>query len=96
MFDTANWYGAGYYKDSNGTVKLRGIIARASAALATPIFNLPVGYRPAKKCMFAITAGNGSARLDIAANGNITVEAASLGSWYTFFSLDGLSFDTRS
>lgn len=94
-YDTSIWQAAGYYKDLTGQVWLRGLLKRSSAALNTSVFQLPAGYRPAKNCTFAAMANDAFARITVDINGNVTVPAATNGSWFTFFSLDGLSFDTR-
>lgn len=94
-YDTSSWQAAGYYKDSVGRVWLRGLLKRASAALNTAAFQLPAGYRPAKSTTFAAMAYDAFARINIDAGGNVTVAAAASGSWFNFFSLDGISFDTR-
>ncbi len=94
-YDTSTWQAAGYYKDSTGRVWLRGLLKRASAALGTPIFTLPAGYRPAKLTLFALMAANRDGRLDVDASGNVFVPIATAADWFIFFSLDGISFDTR-
>ena len=94
-FDVINYQSAGFYKDSNGRVWLRGLVGRASAALSTSIFTLPSGYRPSKWLLFSVVANNNFARLDVDTNGNVFVPAANSPTWYNFISLDGISFDTR-
>lgn len=94
-YGAAGYQPAGYYKSSTGRVWLRGLLQRATAALNTNIFQLPVGYRPLQRTLFIILANNNQARLDIDTSGFVFVNAATNASWFTFFSLDGLSFDTR-
>ncbi len=94
-YDTSIWQAAGYYKDSVGRVWLRGLLKRASAALNASVFQLPAGYRPAKNVTFAAMANDAFARITVDTSGNVTVPAATNASWFTFFSLDGMSFDTR-
>jgi len=39
---------AAYMKDTDGRVHLKGLVKSGTATSGTPIFNLPVGYRPAE------------------------------------------------
>ena len=94
-YNATTYQAAGYYKDSSGRVFLRGLLSRASAALNTAVFQLPAGYRPAKQTLFGILANNFNARLDIDTSGNVFVSAADNASWFSFFTLDGVNFDTR-
>lgn len=94
-YDASIYQPAGYFKDLSGRVHLRGLLKRSAAAFNTPIFTLPVGYRPAKQTLFALLAANLDGRLDVDASGNVFVATATAANWFTFFSLDGMSFDTR-
>jgi hypothetical protein len=94
-YDASIYQPAGYFKDLSGRVYLRGLLKRATGAFSTTIFTLPAGYRPAKLTLFALMAANLDGRLDVDASGNVFVPAATAANWYTFFSLDGMSFDTR-
>jgi hypothetical protein len=94
-FDTANYQATAYFKDSMGVVHLRGLAKRATAALSTAIFTLPAGYRPAKIANFIILANGRAARLEISSAGTVQIPSADDASWFTFFSLEGLTFDTR-
>lgn len=94
QYATAGYQPVGYYKDSSGRVFLRGLLERASAS-STAIFQLPIGYRPAKTTIFVIMANGNAARLDISSGGNVSVNTAVSATWYVYFSLDGVSFDTR-
>lgn len=91
----ASWFAAAYYKDSNGTVWIRGHVSRASAALNTAIFTLPAGYRPSKNVEFATDANDKFARLSVSSSGVVTIQAADSATWYSNFSVQ-CSFDTRS
>lgn len=95
-FDTASYHAAGSFKDSHGVVHLRGLLKRASAALSTAIIQLPSGSRPAKTLIFSTVANNRVARLDIDTNGYLYISAADDASWFNFFSIEGITFDTRS
>ena len=56
-----------------------------------PIFNLPVGYRPARQLYFAIGSGGAWGDIQITAAGSVYVDIGSTG----YAQLDGLTFDTR-
>lgn len=94
-YDTANFQPTAYFKDSQGVVHLRGLVKRASAALSTTIFTLDSGYRPAKSTNLWVVANNRGARVEILSTGTVQVVAADDASWFNFFSLDGITFDTR-
>lgn len=91
----ASDFPASYFKDSMGVVHLRGLVARASAALNTTIFTLPAGYRPTKFCNFAVMANRKFANIEINSSGDVKLRAADDASWFNFFNLDGITFDTR-
>lgn len=88
---------AAFRKFSDGKVRLRGVVTN-SAALpgVTTLFTLPPGYRPAQRLVVIPSSSSTSpARLDIDPNGTITTQVgpSTAGS---FFSLDGIEFDTES
>lgn len=70
------WAGnvAGFRKDRNGVVHLRGMVQSTSDASA---FSLPAGYRPAGLTSFITTSANGGktdlARVQVSAGGAVTV-----------------------
>jgi len=97
---TAGWanYGggyntAGYYKDVNNRVWLKGLFQNTSGAekpSSSVLFQLPVGYRPSGVPIFASTSINGHARIDVITDGNVLVQQAiAAGGW---ISIDNLSF----
>jgi len=94
-FDATNYEAAGYFKNSVGDVCLQGVIKRASAALNTAIIQLPSGYRPSKRIIRSVIANNRVARLDIDSSGIVTIQSADDASWYSFFNIGGVRFDTR-
>jgi len=60
---------ASYMKDENGTVFIKGLIKNGTISTTLKIFTLPVGYRPSRKIIRAITCSyNTMGRLDIANN----------------------------
>lgn len=86
---------AGYFKDANGFVHLRGIVTNAGALAANvPVFTLPAGYRPSAQVIYNPYCSLGTtpaAGVTTAGNVQITV-AVGAG---VVLSLDGITFDTR-
>jgi hypothetical protein len=78
-----------YTKGSDGLVTVKGLIKSGTATNGTVIANLPAGYRPSKKLIFSSVANSHHARIDVASNGNITVEGDGDAVW---MSLDEISF----
>ncbi|MFH1318547.1 MAG: hypothetical protein ABIH71_05985, partial [Candidatus Omnitrophota bacterium] len=82
---------AGYFRDKNGIVHLRGFVNNGT--IGSAMFTLPAGYRPSyQEVHIALTMTSGLAyaygRLDIEANGAVTSKT---GGNY-FVSLDGITF----
>lgn len=86
---------AGYVKDSLGFVHLRGMVKRTSGTGTVP-FQLPSGYRPAASKVFVGWGENGGSpqavEIVVDSSGNVTLYAAG----YSYTSLEGITFDTRS
>lgn len=86
------WATAGYRKDSTGIVHLKGLVR--SGAVGT-IFILPVGYRPTQNRIFIVSSDVGGtysfSRVDVTTAGAVNW---SIGGGSTYFSLDGIKFDT--
>ena len=79
---------AGYRKDSEGWVHLRGLVK--SGTDGASIFTLPAGYRPEYQELIQVISADASGRLDIHTNGNVTPQAASTSP--TWISLDNIIF----
>ena len=78
---------AGYYKDSQGIVHLRGLVK--DGEIKKTIFTLPEGYRPQyRELQIVCTAENATGRVDILTNGEVFVYAGA----QTWLSLDSISF----
>ncbi|MEB4593419.1 hypothetical protein VSS37_20750 [Candidatus Thiothrix sp. Deng01] len=78
---------AGYFKDSFGIVHLRGLVKSGQTQKA--IFNLPNGYRPARRELHAACTNPDSiGRIDIATNGDVIMQTGNNG----WISLDGITF----
>lgn len=98
----AAWYPYGqghqdptYRKDQLGTVHVRGVITKpsgppvASDLLAT----LPLGYRPTKKELFAVSDGGGThVRVDVTADGQVLWVGSTAA--VPTVSLSGIAFST--
>ncbi len=88
-------YGQGYenvtyYKDRDGRVFLNGLVAINGTQSGT-IFTLPTQYRPQGQLIFMMMGGSGPVRVDVLANGNVILGAATPG----WVSLSGISFRTQ-
>lgn len=81
---------AGYFKDKNGIVHLRGLMKAGTCG--APAFTLPVGYRPAYRLLISTVTntGTGMGRLDVTSTGDIQPDATFCNNSY--FSIDGVSF----
>lgn len=79
---------AQYWFDRDGVVHLAGSVKTGSAG--TSVFTLPVGYRPAAQCAFAVNANGAFGLVYVNTNGTVVVNTGSS----TITSLDGISFAT--
>ena len=80
---------AGFFKDSLGIVHLKGLVRSGAIGWGKVIFQLPAGYRPAARCLFACcTNPDTIGRIDIETNGYIYATKGDNG----WISLDGLTF----
>lgn len=89
---TGNFQTARFYKDVTNHVRING---RVKSGTGT-IFTLPAGYRPSQTNVFACTCGGpGVARVDVNADGTVTVILLTAGATTgdnTSLSLASLSF----
>ena len=75
-----------YSMDKLRVVRLSGLVKNGTSPI---IAQLPNGWRPHTDLIFTVVSGNGFARLDVKANGNVQL----MGSYSNLFvSLDGVSF----
>jgi hypothetical protein len=75
---------AGYMKDRNGFVHLKGLVKTGSGV----IFNLPVGHRPSEEKIFA-SIGNGTlADIRVSTNGDVSMYSGNS----AYLSLSGIVF----
>ena len=78
---------AGYYRDGDGIVYLRGLVTGGSYGSNETLFTLPAGFRPESRELFSVISDQAHGRLDITADGQVIPYVGS--SW---ISLDGISF----
>lgn len=86
--------GTGYYKESNGIVRLRGRITSGIMTGGTSIFILPLGFRPNlhSKFILSVYSGTGTVQMgtiNVNTNGSVTAEFLPGNTWVH---LDGISF----
>ena len=76
---------AGYFRDKNGIVHLRGLVINGSSEI---IFILPLGYRPSYREIHSVISDDIIGRIDILSNGQVLKVKGSNG----WISLDGITF----
>ena len=81
---------AAFTKDSLGYVHIKGFIKSGTVTAGTPIFNLPVGYRPAESNYYntGIQSSGSGGVFEVTAGGDVKVVAANA----TYTSLGHISF----
>jgi hypothetical protein len=79
---------AGYFKDLEGIVSLRGLIRGGTVTLNTNIFILPPGYRPSERLIFIVNNSGVAGRVDILPTG----EVMRVTGGNTFLSLSRIDF----
>lgn len=87
----APYNNAGYYKDCNGIVHLKGQVKLGTVGSGLAIFVLPVGFRPESQEMhvtISYTTAYAISRCDIFATGEVVANSGGNVIW----SLDGISF----
>jgi hypothetical protein len=81
------WETAGYYKDKEGVVHLKGLVT--GGTVGAIIFTLPAGYRPSAGKHIATVAAGNACTLQIMPDGTILTYSTCGNSWIT---LDNISF----
>lgn len=79
-----------YRKTPTGDVELRGMVKSGTGV----VFTLPTGHRPSAIELFGIAAAAGSAQVNIATSGDITVINYAAGGSNANVCLNGLKFST--
>lgn len=94
-YGTGNHRVAGYRRNPDGTIELRGLIKLGTAGIAAPAFTLPVGYRPSQIEIFTGFSNTGHARIDVYEDGKVCVMSYTTGGSNAFVSLAGIRFATN-
>lgn len=95
---SVDWSKPGYRRNSDRSVSVRGIVSGGTYTSGTPIFTLPVGYRPPRHCVFSAVVGqyaNGSAMrtaIQVNSNGGVNIHQPNTAVAVAWVSLDGISF----
>ncbi len=79
---------AGFYRDRQGVVHLRGLVRSGATGNNATIFNLPAGYRPPGRELRVVQTADAVGRVDIETNGRVIPYSVNNG----WVSLDGISF----
>jgi hypothetical protein len=85
-FDAGTNQQAGFWKDDNGLVHLRGLVK--SGVVGSVMFTLPAGFRPSALEIFAVPSNALFGVLYVASNGDVTLNSGS----NTYASLAGVTF----
>jgi hypothetical protein len=78
---------AGFYKDPQGRVHLKGLIKLGTVGSAA--FTLPVGYRPDNSLILSTISNSSTGRINLTSGGAVIPVSPSNNTWVA---LDGLSF----
>jgi hypothetical protein len=84
----AGYAAAGYFKDKHSVVHLKGLIKSGTTTTATPLLNLPAGYRPSEIMIYIVVNSGGFGRVDVYPSGDVQILSGGNG----FLSFDGISF----
>lgn len=87
-YNAATNAAAGYWKDIQGQVHIRGLVAGGVPSSTSVVFNLPEGYRPPLQEVFASAGNDAFAEIVIQAGGDVIIQVGS-GTWT---SLSGITF----
>jgi len=84
-------YPAGFWKQADGTVHVRGCVTKTALPDAEAIFTMPAGYRPTRTLRFLAADADGAAvAVEIDEDGVVAKFAGSVTA--DFFVLDGIAF----
>ena len=79
---------AGYQKESNGTIRLKGKVKSGTVAYQTAVFTLPAGFRPSLIQTFPVCSNGAFGIVTVETDGVVSVVVGN----NTYVSLDGISF----
>lgn len=77
-----------YYRNEVNQLTLRGTIRNATPTVASTIFVLPVGFRPAMRQFFAVPISNGVGEVSVNTNGEVGLTSFLSGSRADFIHLN--------
>ena len=89
FFGESQFNDAGYYRDWQNRVYIRGLITNGILTTSTVIFTLPVGYRPPRQIGATIISSNAFGRIDVTAAGEVVIVSVPSNG---FVFIDGISF----
>jgi hypothetical protein len=96
-YATSTYASAGAMLDSQGCTHIRGLVKTTSTSAGTSMFRLTSGYWPDKAISFACFCSDGAAcRVQVQADGWVTVLAGFTDGVSKWIFLDGIVFDTRA
>lgn len=88
QFADASFSNVGYRKSGDGSrVELRGLADSTGADVATTIFTLPTGFRPASAEIHITNANGTIARVDVSTAGAVTYVSGDRTQWFNLFGL---------
>ena len=91
-----SWAKVGFTKDSQGIVHLKGLARDGVTSQGTPIFALPVGYRPSESIVCLAYCFDGvtqrECRIDVHPDGDVEVGGQGSTVDNSWLSLEGISF----
>ena len=87
-----NWIHPRFRRDGAGCVFIEGLLLGPISGSATPLFTLPVGYRPAYRQVFPVDNGgygSGVAQITVYPNGDVLFDT---GGANNYLSISGITF----
>lgn len=67
---------AGFWKQSDGWVRLKGLVKNGTTAAGTVIFTLPSGYAPPWTCYFVVSTNSDAGVIRVETSGTVRVHGA--------------------
>lgn len=80
-FDTV-WNSAAFRIDHDGIVTLKGLVKNGTISPSLPIFTLPAGFRPARRCSFATVSNSLFGQVNVFETGAVVPQVGSNISFY--------------
>ena len=95
-YDEKSYNSAGYFRDTNGIVHLRGaVVCAEDSKLKEPVFTLPESYRPAKNELYIVASCGDTTQFKtvtckVSSNGDVAYNNGASKNYGIF--LDGITF----